>query len=106
MDTMEEHIRNQAAWTVRDSDGIDHRAIQQSAGSITWIITVCRWWKTHNVSGQAASVRTDRVPTCLECTQFEISAVGQPKCAHCGFPSLLHNMHMHAFEAVGSCDGT
>jgi len=40
----------------------DRRAIQQSAGSFTWVITACPWWQTHNVSGQKAPVRVDRMP--------------------------------------------
>ena len=100
MTEAEEHLAKQASWTVRDSDGVDHRAIQQSAGSFTWVITACPWWQTHNVSGQKAPVRTDRVPTCLECTMLEIQAIGEAKCVHCGAPRGSHNIHMHQFEAA------
>lgn len=100
MTDAEEHLANQASWTVRDSDGVDHRAVQQSAGNITWIITACPWWLTHNVSGQRAPVRIDRVPTCLDCTMREIADIGNPKCVHCGLGKTVHNSHMHTFEAA------
>lgn len=99
MDT-DEHVMNQAMWTVRDSDGIDHRAIQQSAGIFTWVITACPWWQTHNVSGEKAPVRTDVQPTCVECTRIELDALGTPKCKHCGQGAAMHNIHMHTFEAT------
>jgi len=99
MSDEEEHLANQASWTVRDSDGVDHRAVQQSSGNITWVITACPWWQTHNVSGQRAPVRIDRVPTCLECTMLEIKTVSEPKCTHCGLGKAMHNGHMHQYEA-------
>ena len=89
----------EALWTVQDSDGVVHRALRQDSGSITWVITACPWWWTHNVAGQKAPVRLDCVPTCLECTTLEIQAIGDAKCAHCGNPKALHNGHMHSFEA-------
>lgn len=99
--TEEEHLANQAAWTVRDEDGVDHRAVQQASGTFIWVITACPWWKTHNVSGQKAAVRSDLVPTCLECTMFEIYAIGKAKCVHCGVSADLHTGSMtHAFEAA------
>lgn len=100
MSDKEEHLARLVSWTIRDLDGVYHRAVQQYAGSMTWVITTCPWWLTHNVSGQKTSVRTDRVPTCLECTALEIADIGKPKCAHCGLGKEVHNHHMHAFEAT------
>jgi hypothetical protein len=90
----------EAEWTVRDADGVDHRALRQSAGTSTWVITACPWWLTHNVAGQKAPVRVDCVPTCLECVMLEIQALGKPRCVHCGNGRDLHNLHMHSFEAA------
>lgn len=60
-------------WTVQDAEGVTHRAIRQHAGSVTWVVTACDWWKTHNVSGQKAPVRVDVVPTCFACVQLDLA---------------------------------
>ena len=100
MTTTDELINKQDSWTVRDADGVVHRALQQSAGSFTWVITACPWWMTHNVSGQKAAVRVDETPTCLECVRLELDAIDKPRCVHCGAAASAHNVHMHRFEAA------
>lgn len=100
--TEEEHLTSTASWTVEDADGIHHRAIQLSTGSITWGITVCPWWKTRGVSGQKVSVRTDLASTCVECIRREVAAIGKPKCVHCGAGRDAHDIHTHAFKAPTS----
>lgn len=101
MDAVEEHIENEAEWTVRDSDGVDHRAVRQYNGDITWVVTVCPWWLTHNVAGQKALVRIDRVPNCIECVMIEINRLGKPHCKHCGCVAEEHMGSMtHRFEAA------
>lgn len=73
----EEHLARESEWTVCDSDGVDHRAIRQGADNIVWVITACDWWLTHNVSGEKAPVRVDRVPTCVACMLADMAKVAR-----------------------------
>jgi hypothetical protein len=95
----EEDTEKQTSWTVQDADGVTHRALQQSAGSYVWVITICPWWYTHNVHSALAPVRVDQTLTCLECTRLEITAIGKPKCKHCGLAQAMHNQYIHEFAA-------
>jgi hypothetical protein len=70
-------LAEEAYWTVRDNDGVDHRAVRQENNSFKWVITACSWWHTHNVSGQRAPVRVDRTPNCLDCTLIELGRLGK-----------------------------
>jgi hypothetical protein len=98
MTTTEELISRQDSWTVRDADGVIHRAYQQFSGSFTRVITACQWSKIRITWGQAALVRVDETPTCLKCTMLEIADIGKPKCVHCGLGQGVHNSYTHAFH--------
>lgn len=98
--TEEEHLVAQAAWTVRDPDGVDHRAVQQHQDRVTWVLTLCSWWQTNNVAGLHVPVRTDRVPTCLECTMIEIRELREPRCVYCRLRKAEHDSYGHLFEAA------
>jgi len=58
---------DESTWTVQDADGVVHRAKPQYPGGRIFVVTLCDWWKTHNVAGQSAPLRFDQYPTCLAC---------------------------------------
>lgn len=66
---MPDDEHDDAAWTVRAKDGIVHKAVHQH-GWKNFVITLCPFWQTHNMSGEVAPVRVDEHPTCFECTEI------------------------------------
>lgn len=65
-------VEGEAQWTVKDNDGLTHRAVRQCPATPMFVITMCPWWHTHNMSGERAPVRIDQTVTCLACVRLEL----------------------------------
>lgn len=88
----------EAFWTVKDNEGVTHRAIRQHAGTMLWVVTLCDWWRTHNVYGEKAPIRVEEVPTCIKCVMIEFDKLAY--CRHCGVSPKEHrDAQTHLFEA-------
>lgn len=66
-----ENAVDEALWTVMDNDGVTHKAVRRVEG-LSFVITLCPWWDTHNVAGETAPVRSDALVTCVRCVQLQL----------------------------------